>query len=219
MRRLDLIVSLIDVGARIADIGCDHAYVTIAALEKGAEFAYASDVREGPLSRAKENIKSAGFEEKSVTALADGLDGAEKYAPDTVIIAGMGGELIARIINDAPFLKENSVKLILQPMTSQYELRKYLCENGFEIKSEHLSEEDGRLYQIIVCAYSGKSQIYSDTELEAGKNHVEKEYVKPLYEKYIRKYKKIINGKKQSGADTSYEEKILKELSEKYEND
>lgn len=217
MKRLDTIIEMIPSGARLADVGCDHAYVSISAVLRGAAFAYASDVREGPLSRAKQNIKAADLDGRIITALADGLDGAEKYDPDTVVIAGMGGELIARIIDGAPFVK-NNVTLILQPMTSSAELRGYLISNGFEITRERLAYEDGRIYQIIVCKHTGIPQAYTEAELLTGKDHEDRDLIPLLYQKYIKKYSTVINGLRISGADSAREESIYRELIEKYEN-
>ncbi len=154
--RLDCIVSLIRDGARIADIGCDHAYITTEALRLGkAVFAVASDVRPGPLSKARDNIEAAGLTGKVKLVLTDGLDGIEQYAPDDIIIAGMGGELIADIIERAPFVKNGGVHLILQPMTSQDKLREYLCSSGFQIEREAVPVESGRVYQVISAYYTG----------------------------------------------------------------
>ena len=219
MKRLDGVLSLLTPGCRIADIGCDHAYIPIKAVGDGvASFACASDVRKGPLSRAKENVVKAGLSDRIVLRLAYGLDGAEEFSPDTVIIAGMGGELIAEIIEKAPFVFDPRISLILQPMTAQDKLRRYLLSSGFEILRERIAKEDRRVYQLFLCSYTQKPQKYSDAELIAGKDHEDKELAPALYKKYIDKYEKIIKGKAASGADASFDIKILKEFIKKYEN-
>ena len=210
---------MIPAGSRLADVGCDHAYVPIAAVGSGLSvFAYASDVREGPLERARGNVEAAGLSERIVLALADGLHGAEAYRPDAVVIAGMGGELIARIIDEAPFLRTPAVTLILQPMTSPYELRSYLFTHGFGAVRERLACEDGRIYQLLSCRYTGISPIYTEAELEVGKDHQDTELRGKLYRKYIEKYDKIIEGITASGKDAGPQRRVRGELIEKYEN-
>lgn len=219
MKRLDVLLSLLPSGCRLADIGCDHAYIPICAVKQGkADFAYASDVREGPLSRAAENVAEAGLTGRIVLKLANGLDGAEEYRPDTIVIAGMGGELIAEIIDRATFLKTDKITLILQPMTCADELRRYLLSNGFEILRERLAYEERHIYQISVCRYTNKAQKYSDAELETGRDHEDRELVPALYKKYIAKYEKIIKGKTKAGIDAQKERDMLDEMRKKYEN-
>lgn len=220
MKRLQTILSLIEGGCRLADVGCDHAYITIEALRSGAaSFAYASDVRPGPLERARKNVDAAGLSGRVALKLADGLDGAEEFRPDTVVIAGMGGELIARILNDAPFVRSPGVKLILQPMTSTSELRSYLLGSGFYIERERIAKEGRRVYQILTASYrGGEPQDYSPAELETGRDHEDTELVPYLLGKYIAKYKKMIGGIAVSGGDGGGYADILAELKEKYEN-
>ena len=219
MKRLDVILSLLPAGCRLADIGCDHAYIPITAVKTGkAAFAYASDLREGPLSRAAENAAEAGLSEKIVLKLANGLDGAEEYRPDTIVVAGMGGELIAEIIDRAPFVKTDKITLILQPMTCADELRRYLLSSGFEILRERLAREDRHIYQILTCRFTNKRQKYSEAEYEVGKGHEDTELVPALYKKYTAKYEKIIKGKEKAGIDAQKEREVLNELREKYEN-
>ena len=197
---------MIPAGSRLADVGCDHAYVPIAAVGSGISvFAYASDVREGPLERARGNVEAAGLSDRIVLALADGLH-------------GMGGELIARIIDEAPFLRTPAVTLILQPMTSPYELRSYLFTHGFGAVRERLACEDGRIYQLLSCRYTGISPIYTEAELEVGKDHEDTELRGKLYRKYIEKYDKIIEGITASGKDAGPQRRVRGELIEKYEN-
>lgn len=219
MKRLDVILSLLPRGCRLADIGCDHAYIPISALQSGnAAFAYASDVRKGPLNRAEKNVEAAGLSDKIALRLANGLDGAEEFQPDAIVIAGMGGELIAEIIDRAPFVRTEKITLILQPMTCADELRKYLINNGFEIERERLAYEEKHIYQIMTCRFTNSAQTYTAAELEVGRDHDDKELVPALYEKYIAKYEKIIRGKAKAGIDAQKERAVLNELRNKYEN-
>ena len=180
--------------------------------------AYASDVRRGPLSRAEKNVAEAGLSEKITLRLADGLDGAEGFDPDTVIIAGMGGELIADIIGRAEFVKVPEKELILQPMTCADELRRYLLGSGFSIMRERLAYEDRHIYQIFTAKYTGSPQKYSEAELQVGRDHEDTELVFRLYEKYLKKYEKMITGRTAAGSDVEDVLGIYGELKEKYED-
>ena len=209
--RLDCIVSLIRTGVRIADVGCDHAYITTEALRLGkATFSVASDIRPGPLSKARDNIAEAGCTGKVKLLLADGLDGIEEYAPDDIIIAGMGGELIADIIERAPFVKNKNIRLILQPMTSQDKLRAYLCSSGFEITKELLPVERSHIYQVIEARYTGIPYRLTPAELAVGaygvKSADDKETFRTLLQRNIEKNEKI---KRAKGASSDTEKETL----------
>ena len=220
MKRLETVLSCLRKGCRIADIGCDHAYLPICAVQRGiAVSAYASDVRPGPLSHAEKNVEAASLSDRITLRLADGLDGADEFRPDTVIIAGMGGELIAGIIGREPYVRNMDVVLVLQPMTSAYELRSYLLSNGFGIDRERLAREGNRLYQIFTARYGFDSPRYSEAELEVGRDHEDRDLIPALYEKYIKKYERIIRGKNASHADVRRESAVLSELVRKYENE
>ena len=125
----------------------------------------------------------------------------------------MGGELIARIIGDAPFVKREGVRLILQPMTHPEILRKFLSENGFEILFETIIKDD-KLYQIICAEYTGNPYTLSLFELTFGKLNL-KQKDPLLFELFAHTERVMgdrIHGKALSGADTSEEEYFLKEI-------
>ena len=182
-KRLSAAASFVRHGAVVADIGTDHAYLPIHLVSSGkSSFAIASDINEGPIASARENIKKFGLEDKIHARVADGLDGIAEYKPDHILICGMGGELIARILNDSAYIKENKVRLILQPMTSIKELREYLsC--GFKITDETVVYDASKYYQIICAEYDGNKYTYSDLELEVGKINIEKR--EPIFNEYI----------------------------------
>ena len=137
-KRLSAAASFVSDGAIVADIGTDHAYIPINLILSGkASYVIASDVNEGPIAIAKENIEKYGVADKITVRVANGLDGIEQYKPDNILICGMGGELIVNILKASEYIKNSSVKLILQPMTSIKELREYLSD-GFLITNEEI---------------------------------------------------------------------------------
>ena len=124
----------------------------------------ASDVRDGPVERAREDVARYGLSDAITVVKTDGLLGLDVYAPDDILIAGMGGELIVRILTDAPWICKHGIRLVLQPMTHQEAVRKYLLESGFLIVSEEIAEDDGgRIYQIIAAEYDGVVRSSEDT--------------------------------------------------------
>lgn len=203
-------------GSFIADVGTDHAHLPIYLYQKGMiSGAVAADINEGPIERARVNIRANRLSDKIDTVLCDGLSKLESYSPKDVFILGMGGELIAKIIDNAPFVKDESVRLILQPMTHWEILRKYLCENGFTIVDEALVKED-RIYRIIVAEYSGDCEEYSEVELIIGRLNIERRA--PLLYELVERSLDVINerikGKLSGGADASAEVALAEKLEE-----
>lgn len=146
--RLRAIAEQVPQGARLADIGTDHGYLPVWLLLAGrVEHAIATDLRPGPLERARQTAKRLQVEEQLDFRLCDGLSAVHPEEADTVAIAGMGGETIASILEAAPWTKEGTL-LLLQPMTGFAELRSWLQGNGYQIQSEHIACEGKRLYSI-----------------------------------------------------------------------
>lgn len=141
-------------GARVADIGCDHGYLGIWLVANGvAERVIASDLREQPLQKAAQNSRLFGTLEQMEFHVADGLAAVGPGQVDTVICAGMGGDCIAHILEEAPWVKDPKYTLILQPQTSGNDLRRYLGEHGFAIEAEQLVQDSGFLYFTILARY------------------------------------------------------------------
>ena len=160
-KRLSAAASFVSDGAIVADIGTDHAYIPINLILSGkASYAIASDVNEGPIAIAKENIEKYGVSDKITVRVADGLCGIEEFNPDCIIICGMGGELIVNILKASEYVKSSNVKLILQPMTAVKELREYLAD-GFKIEDEKIVYDASKLYQVICARYDGKKHEYT----------------------------------------------------------
>ena len=196
--RLRGICDLVMSDNTVADIGCDHAYVAITLIEeKRAKKVIACDIKEGPLKIAQENIKKYEKEAYIKTRLGGGLSPINENEADTIIIAGMGGELIEQIIKEN-INKAKNIHLILQPMNSQETLRHYLLENGFVIEKEDIKTEGFKVYNIL-SVKTGTMQPF-ETEIEY---HIPK-YLKdhqnyiPLFEKKKREFEKVINGLERS---------------------
>lgn len=198
--RLALCASFVREGTRLADIGTDHAYLPIRlALDGRIEKGIAADIREKPLKSAEINIKKFGAKNIK-TVLSNGLRAVSPEDAYDIVIAGMGGELIASIIKNAPWLCEDNRRLILQPMTRAELLRCFLYENGFNIINEKACVCAKKVYSVIVCEYDGINRNYDDAMKYIGKlcdDMTPESYI--YIENVIKKLQKKISGLTQSG--------------------
>ena len=151
-KRLELVASFVPQGAILLDVGSDHAYLPIDLVERGKiESAIAGEVVEGPYQSAVKNVEAHGLKEKIQVRLANGLVAFEEADQVSVItIAGMGGRLIARILEEGLDKLANVERLILQPNNREDDLRIWLQENEFQIVAESILEEAGKFYEILV---------------------------------------------------------------------
>ncbi len=196
--RLRAVADYVPDGARLADIGTDHAYVPIAVAGRIAH-AVASDVRPGPLARASENIARYGLAGRIETRLAGGLSGLVPGEVDTIVIAGMGGVLITEILEAGRAVAQAAERLVLQPMTAIAETRRYLCTHGFQIVSERLAAEGDKLYTILLCM-SGKMTVTREGYYHIGEAlfRAHDPLLPRLLEKQIGKYTKMVDGLRRS---------------------
>ena len=212
--RLSAVASSVRRGMTLYDIGSDHAYLPAYLLQNGTvPYAYVCDIAKGPLSKAESTVKTAGVADRVSLCLCDGLKGLDILPPCDIVIAGMGGELIADIIDASPDVKHDGVRLILQPMTKASELRQYLAENGFEFLSE-ITVTEGKSYTVISCRYIGEKTSLTEVELVLGKADIRREDA-DFYigvKSKLATLKEICRGKNLGGADCSYEEKLIDEI-------
>ena len=151
-KRLSAVASYVQKGSRLADVGSDHAYLPLFLVENGTiDFAVAGEVVQGPYQSALKNVAQAGQLEQIQVRLANGLSAIESSDQiDTITIAGMGGRLIADIL-EADLAKLAGVqRLILQPNNREDELRIWLQEQGFQIVAEEMVTENQKFYEILV---------------------------------------------------------------------
>lgn len=218
--RLRAAADLVPRGSRLADIGSDHAYLPIAlCLEGKIEYALASDINEGPVASARSNIAKNGLNDKIICARADGLDGAQSFAPDCITILGMGGELIVSILERAEWVRDEKITLVLQPMTHAEILAEYLAENGFYVEDERMvsvGERDDRIYRLIKAKFDGKRRSIGKTEAFVGRINLNRadEITKRYVSRLMMVLKARITGKEKALADTSEERKLYSELEE-----
>lgn len=177
-----------------ADIGTDHAYIPVDLIKKGrARHVIASDVRKGPLRSAETNIEKNGLSDRIELRLGSGLSVLKPGEADVIIIAGMGGILISEIIA-ADIETASGPELILQPMNSQYELRKWLIENGFRILCEDIECEEHHVYNIIKAEKGVQKPYKKDISYHIPPELYGHPKLKFLYEKKMREFSKIVNG-------------------------
>ena len=179
--RLKTAFELCRTGLVSADVGTDHARLAAAlALEKSTRV-YASDINEGPLKAARRTLEEYGVKNVELVR-SDGLENIP-FADD-VIICGMGGELIADIVENCRFTNENT-RFILQPMTKAEVLRRRLYSRGFELLEERAALHAKKLYTVMLWKFSGAERDISDMEALCGKNR-DGRYLKGISEKLLK---------------------------------
>ena len=191
-KRLQTIADFVKKNSVVADIGTDHAHIPIYLIENNIiDKAYACDINKGPLEKAKENIENFGVSENIVLRLSNGLDKMSNKEVNTIIIAGMGGELIIDILNRGKAFFDKKNTFILSPHTKTDEVRDYLIRKGFKILKEDMCIDEGKFYTVMEGRYTENKLMYSEAELLYGKFLIENkhpillEFLKKEEEKYI----------------------------------
>lgn len=216
--RLRAAADMVPRGARLADIGSDHAYLPIAlCLENKIDCALASDINEGPVAAAVANIHKNGLDGRIVAVRADGLDKTRDFHPDCITVLGMGGELIVSILDKAEWVKDESITLVLQPMTHPEILASYLAANGFAVTDEVIvcdGGRDDRIYRLIQAKYDGLCRNLTEGEALVGRLNLERGdgVTKAYVEKQIRVLEVRIAGKARAGDLAEYEKGLVREL-------
>ena len=164
-KRLLCCALMVTPGSRVADIGTDHGYLGIYLLQTGAaRHVIACDLRKDPLENARRNAKLFGVDGAMELRLSDGLEKILPDEVDTVVMAGMGGDLIQKILSQCPWRKREGLQFILQPQSAGNVLRRWLCEDGFEIRREEPVQDGHFLYTVMDIRQGEPAPLTPGTE-------------------------------------------------------
>ncbi|MBR6825380.1 MAG: SAM-dependent methyltransferase [Oscillospiraceae bacterium] len=222
-KRLLACVAQVPQGARVADIGADHGYLSIELLLRGqAVYSHASDLREQPIQKAIENARKFSVADKMRFSQADGLTAIRAGEVDTIVCAGMGGDLIARILKACPWVHDPQYNLILQPQSSGNDLRRQLGEMGFGIEKESLVEDGGFLYQVICVRYGMAMELTPGQEYISPVLLESKDPLLPAYfERILQSLETAVEGISKAATPSprlAYYETALREVREMRDN-
>lgn len=200
--RLLACCSFVQPGDRVADVGCDHGYLSIHLLQSGvARSAIASDVNEKPLQSAMQNAVKFGVQDKITFCLSDG---AAKIPRDfnCMVCAGMGADTIMSILAHSPWLKDPKYRLILQCQSKRPELRQWLYDAGYRINRETLAKDGKFVYSVMEVVFDPghgitPAETYLTQQLLKNNHPLLPEY----YERVLYGVRLTVEGMKRSGDD------------------
>ena len=218
-KRLSAVAQLVTITGILADVGTDHGYIPVYLTGKEQiKKAIAMDVNQGPLERAQEHIRQYGLENRIETRLSDGLQALKPKEVEGIVIAGMGGNLMKRILMQGEQVAHTAKELILQPQSEVMEFRKFLWESGYTIVAEDMVLEDGKYYPMMRVVYENAQKEIPDVlALKYGEKLLEQKH--PVLKQYLlwqRMQKEKILGNLQKNAKkdvSSRKEEIEEELS------
>ena len=215
-QRLSSVASMVTAGNCLADVGTDHGYVPIYLYERQIiPRAIAMDINKGPLERARLHIAEYGYQKAIETRLSDGMAALKPGEADSVVIAGMGGPLMIKILSAYPEVTASLKELVLQPQSEISEVRIWLYEQGYEIVEEHMVFEDGKYYPMFKAVKNPNVDKLTDLEYKYGKLSVlkEKDVLKAFIVREIANKQSILNKLNAESTDKSKDRAIqIKEL-------
>ena len=190
--RLAAAASMVAEGTRVADVGCDHGKLSAWLVLSGrCIFAYAIDISKPSLQKAADLFVSLNVDRMTETVYADGLKSLKPGDVDEVVIAGLGCDVISRIIGDAVWLKDRNKHMVLVPGSRHAELRRYIYSEGYEIEKEQAVIDSAVCYTVMSVRYCGInreiSHLFSETGMIEGNDSASAEYIKRVYMRAKRK--------------------------------
>lgn len=216
--RLTAVAAMVRQGRRVTDIGTDHGYLAAFLVGEGlCPSGIASDLRPGPLENAHRTVENCGLSDRIKLILSDGLKNIPPEDCDDIVLAGMGGNLIADILSAAPWIRNSHIHIIAQPMTHAEVLRRYFVDNGFEIESERAVIQDRHIYCVISAYFTGKKSVrkasyfYSGELFQNFDSSAEK-YVEKILKTLRKKHEALLAAGKE---DASALRQIIREIEEK----
>ena len=173
----------------------------------------AADLRKGPLENARQTVIQQGLSDKIELILSDGLQNIPENTCDDIVIAGMGGNLIAESLEKAPWVKDERINIVAQPMTHAEVLRQYFIDNGFTINKEKTATDGKRFYCIISASFSGADNKHSASYIYTGEIKPESEtdikYLQKILTALSKKYNALMSAQKE---DTDNLKVIIDEI-------
>lgn len=215
--RLQEIANRLPEGCRFADIGSDHALLPVSAIQSGkARSAVAGEVNEGPFQAAKRQVASSGLESKIDVRKGDGLAVLAPNEVEVITIAGMGGALMAGILQDGISKLSGVNRLILQPNVGEDIVRSWLFEQGWFLSDEHILEEDGKIYEILVADRHPEGErlnkeLYSERSLQ-GETVLTREWLLTMGPYLVKQPESVFFAKWESEKDKL--EKVYKQIAQ-----
>ena len=190
-KRLLCVASSVKNGGVVADIGCDHGFTSIYMIQNAiARRAIAMDINKGPLEGADKHIMEAGLSEYIETRLSDGAHKLEIGEADTILISGMGGALIKKILSERIEVVKSTKELVLSPQSEIFLVRHFLHDNGFKIESEQMVFDQGKYY-VVIRAVPGCERYDDETEYFYGKKLIENK--DETFRQFLEKEKNRVN--------------------------
>ena len=219
-KRLQAVADLVSPGMRLADIGTDHAYIPIYLMEnEKIPQAIAMDINKGPLERAEEHIKAHGLEHQIQARLSDGMAKLQAGEADCAVIAGMGGALMIKILEEGRETAFQLQELVLQPQSELKKFRIYLLENGYRVLTEDIVCEDGKYYPMMkVKPGEMTGESWKPEELEYGKYLLDTAH--PVLKQFLEREIQICHGVLESLAkqDTKRAKERRREMEEQIQH-
>lgn len=164
-KRMQALADLVSPCTKFCDVGTDHGFLPIYLIQAGkCQSAIAMDLRKGPLERAKEHIAEQQLEDVIETRLSDGVQRLAVGEADSVLIAGMGGQVTIHILTEGLEVCKHLKELILQPQSEIQEVREFVFRHGFRLLAEDMVEEDGKYYPMMKLVH--ESQLQEGQPLE-----------------------------------------------------
>lgn len=212
-KRLLAVAGLVSGGNCMADVGTDHGYVPIYLIRQGVvKSAIAMDINEGPLSRAKENIRQYGLDRYIAVRRSDGVLALQQEEVDSVVIAGMGGGLVIKILTEGREILSSVSELILQPQSEVERVRHFLYEEGYHIVAEDIVYEDGKFYPMMRVLHGAEAGDYPEIYFQYGKDLLLNNHA--VLADYLKKEEQTLFSIKKQLTDENKEERIRLRIEE-----
>ena len=219
-KRLLCCAGMVPKGSRVADIGTDHGYLGIHLIKTGVSpHVIACDLRKGPLENAKRNARQFGIEDAMEFRLSDGLAEVRPEEIDCAVLAGMGGDLILKILSQCTWRKRKGLTFVLQPQSAGNVLRRWLCDEGFEILREE-PVQDGNFLYTVMQVRQGTPQLltpgteYASSALLASGSALVKDYLLRVENALKATVDGLSNAEKQRPERLAYFAQALQEIQE-----